>query len=491
MKNTRRDFLCRSAAALTTTAFAAQAGYLSRMGVLAQKAKSEEADAPSDYRALVCIFLGGGNDGNNMIIPNHSDANVSNYAAYSAGRSAQGLALAQGTLLPIAVPRIGGLTYGLHPNFGTVTGGINPGLHPLWASGKIAAVTNVGTLVQPMTRAEYQSGSVPRPRQLFSHTDQANQQMNAQAEAIIQSGWGGRMSDRMTDSNNPDALIPSVASINGQRLFTVGEIEQPLAIGPAPTALSTVLSLTGFNGSAASNARLAALNGGIALTDLNDLVSASNAVHREAITISASLNNSSEVTVAFPNTEIGNQLKQIARLIKNRAVLGMKRQVFFCAQDGYDTHAGQLGAQNGLFLQLSQAMRAFYDEMTAQALGNSVTQFTLSDFGRTYNPAGSGMNVGSDHAWGNHSFIVGDAVIGGNFYGMNTSNGTPFQTIAQNGPDDADMGSNARGRWIPTTGVEQYAATLAKWFGLPQADMPYVFPNLDNFTQLDLGFMQP
>jgi uncharacterized protein (DUF1501 family) len=136
-------------------------------------------------------------------------------------------------------------------------------------------------------------------------------------------------------------------------------------------------------------------------------------------------------------------------------------------------------------------MRAFYDEMTSQSLGNKVTQFTMSDFNRTFNPGGSGANVGSDHAWANHGFIVGDAVLGGDFYGVNTSNGTPFPTLVQNGPDDADSGSAARGRWIPTTSVEQYAATLANWFGLPSADVGYVFPNLRNFTNTNLGFMQP
>lgn len=493
MNESRRDFLCRSAAALSMTALPTQSGYFNGMSALAQRSvKQSKSDAvPADYRALVCIFLLGGNDGNNLIVPNHNDANVSNYAAYSAARSTQGLALPQASLLPIAVPRIGGLTYGMHPSMGTVTGGINPGLHPLWATGKMAALTNVGTLVRPMTRAEYQNGSVPRPRQLFSHTDQSNQQMNANAGQVTMSGWGGRMADKMTAANNPGRLVPTVNSIAGERLFTIGEQLLPLAIGPAPTPLSSILSLTGTTGSPAANARFAALNGGFGLASGNDLEVASNAIHREALAIAGSLNNSTDVTVTFPNTSIGNQLKQIARLIKNRTALNMNRQIFFCTLDGFDTHSAQLTAQNGLFSQLSQACRAFYDEMTAQSLGSKVTQFTLSDFGRTFNPAGSGVNVGSDHAWANHSLVIGDSVIGGDFYGMNTTNGTPFPTLVQNGPDDADMGSTARGRWIPTTGVEQYAATLAKWFGLEQADMGYVFPNLGNFAQTDLGFMLP
>lgn len=468
---------------------AAQADYFGLLNTLAQKKETDEAAVPTDYRALVCIFFTGGNDGNNTVIPNHNDANVSNYSAYNAARSSQGLALAQSTLLPIAVPRIGGLNYGLHPAFGTITGGINPGLHPLWATQKMAVVTNVGTLIQPLTRAQYQSGA-PRPRQLFSHTDQTNQHQNARADMVVLSGWGGRISDRMTIPANPNRLIPTVSSINGARLFTVGETTQPMSIGPAPAPLGNALSLTGYNNTPISNARLAALSGALDIDQTHDIVRASNEIHREAIRISLSLNQNAEVTVTFPNTDIGNQLKQIARLIKARGTLGLNRQIFFCTLDGFDTHSGQLGVQNNLLGRFSQASRAFYDEMTVQGLGNKVTQFTLSDFNRTFNPASSGGNVGSDHAWANHSFVIGDSVLGGNFYGNNTSNGTPFPTLVQNGPDDADSG-NARGRWIPTSSVEQYASTLATWFGLEPQDINYVFPNLQNFTTTNLGFMQP
>lgn len=473
-------------------ALATQLDVFGKVSVLAQRpVRRSVSTVPDDYRALVCIFLNGGNDANNMLVPSHNDANVSNYAAYAAARSPQGLALSQASLLPIAVPRIGGLTYGLHPGFGTITGGINAGIQPLWAQGKLALVSNVGTLVQPLTRAEYQSGSVPRPRQLFSHTDQSNQQMNARADVTVLSGWGGRISDRMTISANPDRLIPTVNSINGTRLFTIGEDTEPLAIGPAPTPLGSILALTGFNGTVASNARLEALNGTIGLSDINDMVVASNAIHHSGIEISQSLNNSAEVTTVFPSTEIGNELKQIARLIKNRSALQLNRQIFFCSIDGFDTHTGQLLAQNGLFSQLSQAMRAFYDEMTAQSISDKVTQFTLSDFSRTFNPGGSGSNVGSDHAWASHAIVLGGSVLGGDIYGINTSNGTPFPTLVQNGPDDADSGSSARGRWIPTTSVDQYAATLSKWFGLPTGDFGYVFPNLGNFPVSELGFMLP
>lgn len=492
MKQTRRKFLIDSSCALSMTALAAQSEYFGLMNALAQKAdaSSEAGGIPSDYRALVCIFLSGGNDGNNTLIPNHNDASVSGYAAYSAARAPQGLALAQNTLLPISVPRIGGLTYGLHPSFGTLTGGINPGLHPLWAQQKMAIVTNAGTLVQPLTREQYQNGA-PRPRQLFSHTDQTNQHQNARADVVMLSGWGGRISDKITFSANPARLIPTVSSISGARLFTVGEETQPLAVGPAPTPLSNVLALTGFPNTPAANARLTALEASLSIDQTQELVRASTQLHRQAIDISRRLNNPADVTVPFPNTPIGNELKQIARLIKNRSVLNVNRQIFFCTVDGFDTHTGQIGGQASLLGLLSQASRAFYDEMVVQGISDKVTQFTMSDFNRTFNPGGSGANVGSDHAWANHVFVIGGSVLGGDFYGMPTSNGTPFPTLVQNGPDDADSGGNARGRWIPTTSVEQYAGTLANWFGLDPADMPYVFPNLQNFATTNLGFMQP
>ena len=472
-------------------ALASQAEHFGLLNTLAQKTLDGGTPPPSDYRALVCIFFFGGNDGNNTVIPNHNDASVSNYATYSSARAPQGLALAQGTLLPIPVPRIGGLNYGLHPSFGTITGGINTGLHPLWASGKLGVVTNVGTLLRPLTRADYQTNPAWRPRNLFSHSDQTNQHQNARADMVVLSGWGGRISDRMTIPANPNRLVPTVNSIAGARLFTVGETTLPLSLSPAPAPLSSILALAGFNGTPASTARLNALEGQLNVEQGHDIVRASNELHREAIRISRSLNDGAEVTVAFPNTGIGNQLKQVARMIKARNALLLNRQIFFCSLEGFDTHTNELPNQAALLGQFSQAARAFYEEMVVQGIADKVTQFTMTDFNRTFNPTGSGSSVGTDHAWGNHQFVIGGSVLGGDFYGINTTNGTPFPTLVQNGPDDADFSGNTRGRWIPTTSVEQYAGTLANWFGLPAADVPYVFPNMANFPVNNLGFMMP
>jgi uncharacterized protein (DUF1501 family) len=255
--------------------------------------------------------------------------------------------------------------------------------------------------------------------------------------------------------------------------------------------LSSVLAPAGFNTTAASQARLAAFNSLRGIDLDSDVVEAASNITSQAMTANAALQTFNEVTVAFPTTNIGQQLKQIARLIKKRTDLSTNRQIFFAQIGGFDTHNLQVNTQATLLGQLSQAMRAFYDEMVAQGLSDKVTQFTMSDFSRTFNPASSGANVGSDHAWGGYHFVVGGGVTASDFYGINTSNGTPFPSLTFNGPDDADSGTGARGRWIPTTSIEQYAATLSRWYGLPDANLATVFPKIANFTNTNLGFMQP
>jgi uncharacterized protein (DUF1501 family) len=386
---------------------------------------------------------------------------------------------------------MGNLTYGLHPSLGPVTGGINNGIYELWSQGKFAIVTNVGTLVAPMTRQQYQNGSVQKPFQLFSHSDQVSQFQAGRSDTQSYTGWGGRISDLRTSPDNPNGLIPMITSIAGAQLFTAGQTTLPLAIANASTPLSSVLNPQGYNNTAASQARLTAFNQ-LRTIDLDsELVAATSHVTNQAMAANAVFQASQEVTVTFPNTSIGNQLKQVARIIKKRTDLNVNRQIFFCQIGGFDTHNNQLPTHVTLLSQLSQAMRAFYEEMVVQGLGDKVTQFTMTDFNRTFNPAGSGGSVGSDHAWGNHLFVVGGAVTASDFYGINTSNGTPFPSLVFNGPDDADSGTSARGRWIPTTSVEQFAATLARWYGLPETSMPTVFPKIINFASWDLGFLGP
>lgn len=489
MKQDRREFLKCSGFALSTAALATHMGYFGLASAYAQR-KPKRTSVPSDYRALVCIYLNGGNDGDNTVIPIHNDSNLSNYSAYNTARYAKGLAIAQNSLLPIAVPRAGNLSYGLHPSLGPVQGGINRGIHELWAQGKLAIVSNVGTLVAPTTRAQYINNQVKKPYQLFSHSDQTNQFQGGRSDSTPLTGWGGRISDLRTAFDNPNGLIPMVTSLNGSQLFISGQATVPLAIDGAWTTLDQVLLPRGFWGQNASS-KWNAFNQLRSDTIGSDVVAAAGHIMDQAIIANNALQSYEEVTVNFPTSQIGMQLKQAARLIKKRGDLGINRQIFFVQLGGFDTHNGQLSQHATLLAELGQAMRAFYDEMTVQGISDKVTQFTISDFGRTLDPAGSGGNVGTDHAWGSYCFVLGGGVAGSDVFGLNTSNGTPFPTLVANGPDDADNWTGARGRWIPTASVEQYGATLARWFGVPAADLPSVFPNISNFSQTNLGFMQP
>lgn len=490
MKQNRRDFLKCSGYALSAAALAGHMGHFGLVNAYAQRNIRRTVSVPNDYRALVCIFLAGGNDGDNMVVPLHSDANLSGYPAYSAARYAKGLAIPQNTLLPISVPRVGNLSYGLHPSLGPTQGGMNNGIHDLWGSGKLAIVANVGTLVSPMTRSQYIGNLVRKPYQLFSHSDQTNQFQGGRSDMTPLTGWGGRISDLRTATDNPNGLIPMITSLNGSQLFISGQATIPLAIDPAWTSLSDVLKPQGFWGNNASY-KWTAFNQLRSDTLGSEVISAAGHIMNQAVIASNALQSYQEVTTTFPETHIGMQLKQIARLVKKRGDLGMNRQIFFAQIGGFDTHNNQLTMQATQLKELAQAMRAFYDEMTALGISDKVTQFTLSDFGRTLDPAGSGGNVGTDHAWGSYSLVLGGGVMGADVYGNPASNGTPFPTLALNGPDDADNWTGSRGRWIPTSSIEQFGATLARWFGVPEANLESVFPNISNFAQTNLGFMQP
>jgi uncharacterized protein (DUF1501 family) len=283
-------------------------------------------------------------------------------------------------------------------------------------------------------------------------------------------------------------------SIAGTALFSTGKNTRQLVIGDSNTPLANVLNLS-WSGDAGSNPNNnnSSYRALLGLDTDAFLVKATSDTTNQALTTKAALNVNPTLATAFPNTSLGRQLFQAAKLISLRTTLGMHRQIFFCSLGGFDTHTNETGvdptnpngggnnsgSQGSLLTQLSQAMRAFYDEMIAQGLSNNVTTFTLSDFSRTFQPSGSGAaSVGTDHAWGSHAFIMGGAVNGGTFYGT-------YPTLALGGPNDTDT----RGRWIPTTSVDQYAATLAAWYGLAPSDMPTVFPNLSRFAPQNLGFI--
>ena len=467
----RREFLKTSCRALSMAAMATQMRHLGLVNVLAQERMDDGTNPEGgNYKALVCVFLSGGNDSNNMVVPKYQ----AGYDQYAAARSPFGIAIPQANLLSITPPAMNGLEFGLHPSM--------TDLHALWGQGRLAVVTNVGTLVQPITRAQYQSGA-PRPLQLFSHTDQVRQFQTAISSYLSTTGWGGRVADR-TGNLNPGAAISMVTSLfnGGGTIFHTGNTTAPLIVSPAPTPLNQVLTLNGFGTAADELARRTAMNN-IRTADLNySMVQATSVLTQQAVNVSQQLSQNPALTVTFPNTTLGNQLAQVAKLMKFRTQLNMSRQIFFVNVGTFDTHSGQLNGQGSLLTQVSQAMKAFYDETVAQGIADDVTQFTMSDFNRTFNPNGSG---GTDHAWGGHHLVLGGAVAGGNFYGGPTSNGSVFPTLVNSGPDDAET----RGRFIPSVPVEAYAATLSRWFGLSATDVPLVFPNITNFPITSLGFL--
>lgn len=453
MDLTRRQFLCRSASAL------AGLGMIGSMEKMLQAAVVDT----SGYKALVCVFLYGGNNAFNWLVP----VTTSGYSLYSAARA--NLALAQGSLLPLNATASDGSTYGLHPSC--------PELQALFNLGRAAFICNVGTLVQPTTRAQARARSVPLPPQLFSHSDQTTLWMTSIANSMERYGWAGRIADKLS----LQGVIPSLQvniNVGGQNFWTEGRDTIPYALGNNGAPTLTVVN-SAYRGNSRRNASLDILNQ--ASADPNLLVSEYAAVRKLSAAKVALVNNSlaavgnlATTFTALPgDSGLGNQLRQVARLIKARTLIGDTRQIFFVSMGGYDTHNGELASQATLFTALSRHLNSFSNAMIELGVQNNVTTFTASDFGRTL-----GANAdGSDHGWGSHALTFGGAVQGGQYYGT-------MPTLIISGPDD--YGS---GRMVPTTATDQYAATLARWFGIADVDLPVLFPNLNNFAAPHLGFL--
>ena len=436
-------------------------GLASRLDLVNFIAEAGAQSAP-DYKALVCVFMFGGNDGNNTLIPIDS----AGYGQYAAVRPASsGINLAQASLLPIQPVNLG-MPFGLHPAL--------PELQTLFAQRKMAILANVGTLLQPTTKSQYNAGV--RPLSLYSHADQQSQWQSAISNNAAGTGWGGRLADKVA-SFNAASGFPVVTSLDGTVLFTTGTATVPLTI-----PVTGSFALSGYTGSAAANARLAAVQQLLTQGSANTFVTGANAIGSQALQLSATVNpilasTNSTVAPIFASQKTGtaNQLYQVAKMIEARAATGAKRQIFFVQLGSFDTHGDQINRQQNLFAELSPALKAFYDATVALGVSAQVTTFTLSDFGRTFQPASGG---GTDHAWGNHHFIIGDSVKGGSMYGL-------YPQLVLAGPSDAET----EGRWLPSTAVDQYGATLARWFGVGSADLGTVFPNLAKFPTSDLGFM--
>ena len=443
----RRGFLkvgCCSVATLGITAA------MNRFGMMSALA----ASAP-DYLALVCVFLFGGNDSNNLIVP----TDIPRLTQYQQLRG--NLALAANTLLPIGDSHSN--TYGLNAALSEI--------QTLYTQKAAAIVLNVGSLIGPLTRTTYQNNTAPAPSSLFSHEDQQTQWQTSVPNATLAvSGWGGRVAKMLGSGSN----FPAGFSVAGNSLFLAAPNSTPATAVPG-----LQLGLLGDDGSAGAVARANGIQQLLSFNSGFTLVQAANGMMSDGLSVDSLLKGAiasgPKLTTVFPKSPLGAQLEQIAQIIGIRSTLGVNRQIFFASQGGFDTHSDQINIQTGLLGQLSAAIGAFYAATQELGVDHQVTTFTESDFSRTFQPNSS---AGSDHAWGSHHLVVGSAVNGGDVYGT-------LPVFALSGPDDA----NDRGVWIPGFGIDQYGATLASWYGLSGSQLGTVFANLSQFSTANLGFM--
>ena len=482
----RRQFIGSCCAAVGATGMLSTLAQLRLTGALASPDQGPVTPTaagalPADYKALVCLFFAGGNDANNLLIPNDdagygSAAATTGYASISGGRGA--LALPRSSLLGLNPKTSDGRAWALHPALNFDVAGTNTtGLKSLFDSGKMALVANVGTLAVPTTKAQYMARSVPLPLQLFSHNDQQVEWQSSIPDRAFTSGWGGRMAD-LTDAMNSNNSISMSITLNGQNAFQVGSSPKVAQYAVSPTGAITVSGSASPVGTGFQNIRTKAQNDLLAAQNQNLFETAfagltSNAISDSAL-VASIFAGAVPFTTAFPNTSLGQQLRTIARLIAAAPTLGLKRQVFFARIGGFDLHDSQVtagntatGAHANIFADISRSLSSFYRATVELGAAEQVTTFTASDFGRTFNTNGDG----SDHGWGSHHFIVGGAVKGGDIYGR-------MPDLTRSGPDD----SGSRGNWIPTTSVDEYSATLATWFGVSPTNLPTVLPNIRRFT---------
>ena len=447
----RRNFL-RRAAFLT-----AASGSPFAMNLLAMGAAS--AQTTSDHKALVCIFLSGGNDQSNTVVP----ANGAGYASYQRARPTLALPAAQ--LLAINPVGYSGQPLGLHPSM--------TGLKTLFDQQRVALLANVGPLSVPTTKAQWNNGSpnVQVPAQLTSHSDQQTAWQTGLPNAASETGWMGRMGDLTASAFNAGSGVSIAMSVAGNNIMQAGNstIQYQLTTQGAVK----VQALNSLYGSAAGGLAMRRLmtdtRSQLFESELNKV--STRAINTEALVTNA-LSSSGQAVGTFPTTGIGRQLQMVARMIAARGALGQRRQIFYVMHGGYDFHDNLLSDQANKLKELSDAMAAFYQSTAGLGVANNVTTFTASEFGRALQHNGRS----SDHGWGGHQFIMGGAVAGNRVYGE-------FPTVALGGPEDS-----GQGRLIPTTSVDEYAATLARWFGVSDGNMPVVVPNLGRFAKPNLGF---
>lgn len=455
LKNlTRREFLRRSTALGLAGAAAPWALNLAAIG------EAAAAQAVSDYKALVCVFLYGGNDYGNTLVPYDS----TNYAAYAQIR--QSLAIARDTLSATALtPKVAlpdaTRQMALAPQLAP--------LKPLFDSGTMAVLLNIGTLVQPISLAQYKAGNVPLPPKLFSHNDQQSFWQSSLPEGAT-SGWGGRVGDLFLSSNAASTF--TCINISGNAVFMSGQNTVQYQVGPSGAVALRATASPLFGSKACSDA----LKSLITASRSNLLEDAHSSVVRRALDansqLTAALATVPALTTVFDQTNsLAMQLQMVAKIIAARNTLGNKRQVFFVSIGGFDNHDYLNTQHPPLLTALGNALASFYAATVELGVASQVTSFTASDFGRTLASNGDG----SDHGWGSHHMVLGGALSGGRYFGI-------LPATAVNGPDDV-----GQGRLLPTTSVDQLAATLASWMGVAASDLSLVVPNINNYSVRDIG----
>jgi len=415
----------------------------------------------NDYKSLVCVFLYGGNDSFNMVIPHEQNA----YAKYAQGRKK--MALAKSTLLPL-----NGSDYAFHPSL--------PKLQSLFNSKKLGVAANIGSLIEPVSKTAYENETVRVPKDLFSHSHQQEfWETGATAKSSIHPpGWGGRMIDMLSSANtNPDEA--ALFSVAGNSVWQRGLKPLDFVLNPY-SGVGQLEAFTPENWPLWKDGRIAAWKK-IKNLKSNSLLyqQLQNTIKGKEERIARLVENIAQaqtINTPFDEAEgdLGLQLKMVAKMISIREKMGMKRQIFFVGLGGWDSHGNQLADHAKQLRILDNALSSFYQSTVELGVANSVTTFTASEFGRTYSNNGDG----TDHAWAGHQLVMGGAVKGGKIHG-------DMPDTALGGPDDTDDA----GRFIPKYGIDQYGSTLAKWMGMTDGDMNEIFPNLSNFNSNDLGFM--
>ena len=451
---------------LARRAFLRRAGQLGLAGVATPWALNlaaigeAAAFTATDYKAIVCVFLYGGNDYGNTLVP-FDNLNYAKYAAIRTGIATAQASLAATVLAP-AAPLPGGMQLALAPELAP--------LKAIFDAGRMAVQLNVGPLIQPTTLAQYNAKSVPLPPKLFSHNDQQSVWQSSQPEGSTQ-GWGGRMGDLALSSNGKATF--TCVSVTGNAVYLAGQTAQAYQVSSGGAVPINGLK-SGVYGSAAC---ASALNTLITQSSSNYMESAYSQTTQRSIaaegTVTSATSGVNLTTVFNTANPLAMQLQMVAKMIAGRSTLDVKRQVFMVSLGGFDTHDFLPQNHPVLLGQVAEALKSFYDATKELAIDDKVTTFTASDFGRTLASNGDG----SDHGWGSHHFVVGGAVNGKKYYGT-------APAIAVNGTDDV-----GQGRLLPTTSVDQFAATLASWFGVTGTELKLVVPNIVNYTTQNLGFV--